>query len=383
MNRRFLTGARVFTGESMLDGAGVLIEDGMILDIADSPGAAETVRLAADALLTPGFIDLQVNGGGGVQFNDTPDEATIRAIVAAHRRSGTTGLLPTFITDHPDKMRAAVEAASACAATRGSGVLGLHLEGPYISLEKRGVHSAEFVRRPAAADIAALCAAAARFPAGGLLVSLAPEIVEDASIARLAAAGIVVAGAHSLADFDRTIAALGAGMRGFTHLFNAMPPIAGRAPGIAGAALADPDSWCGIIADGIHVHPAVLRLALRAKPGKLFLVTDAMAPFGTSLDGFTLYGRPIRRRDGRLTTPDGTLAGADLSLPQAVRNCRDLLGLGLDEALRMASLYPAQFLGRADRLGRIAPGFAADLTLLGPALEVRGTWVDGEWQSAG
>jgi N-acetylglucosamine-6-phosphate deacetylase len=383
--RRFLTGARVFTGQEILDGEGILIEDGAILDIATAPrtGSVETVRLREDALLVPGFIDTQVNGGGGALFNEAPTEAAIRTIVAAHRRFGTTGLLPTLITDTADKMRAAAGAAIKLAGERGSGVLGLHLEGPYLSVERRGVHSAEYVRRPTPADIDELCGWAGQFHGGRLLVSLAPEEVDDEAIRRLAAAGVAVAGAHSAASFARTGAAITAGLTGFTHLFNAMPPIGNREPGIAAAALADPATWCGIIADGIHVHPALLRLALGAKPrGKLFLVTDAMTPFGTDADSFTLYGAQILRRDGRLTTADGTLAGADLDLPTAIRNCVALLGLELEEALRMASLYPAEFLGLADRRGRVAPGYAADLALLGPDLTVLGSWVDGIWQSA-
>jgi len=383
--RRYLTGARVFTGHEMLDGEGVLIENGTILDIGTAPriGSVETVRLREDALLVPGFIDTQVNGGGGALFNEAPTEATIRTIVAAHRRFGTTGLLPTFITDDAEKMRAAAGAAIALTGQRGSGVLGLHLEGPYLSVERRGVHNADFVRRPTPADIDELCGWAGQFHGGRLLVSLAPEMVEDETIRRLAAAGIALAGAHSAANFERTAAAIAAGLSGFTHLFNAMPPIGNREPGIAAAALADPDTWCGIIADGIHVHPALLRLALSAKPrGKLFLVTDAMTPFGTGADSFTLYGARILRGGGRLTTADGTLAGADLDLPMAIRNCVALLGLDLAEALRMASLYPAEFLGLADRRGRVAPGYAADLALLSPDLEVLSSWVDGVWQTA-
>ncbi|MEA2754946.1 MAG: N-acetylglucosamine-6-phosphate deacetylase [Aliidongia sp.] len=378
MTRRFLTGARLFTGREMFDGQGVLIEDGVILDLCRVPsGPVETVQLPEAALLVPGFIDVQVNGGGGVLFNEAPSEATIRTIAAAHRRFGTTGLVPTFITDDAQKMPAAARAAASLAARRGSGVLGLHLEGPFLNPERRGVHSADFIRRPVPADIEALCALAGQFAGGKLLVSLAPEMVEDGAIRRLAAAGIAVSGAHSAASFERTNEAIAAGLSGFTHLFNAMPPLASRAPGIAAAALADPDTWCGIIADGIHVHPALLRLALGLKPGKLFLVTDAMTPFGTDADSFLLYGSRITRRDGRLTTADGVLAGADLDMPTAIRNCLDLLGLDLDEALRMASLYPAQFLGLADHRGRIAPGYIADLTLLGPGLAVLETWVGG------
>lgn len=382
--RRFLTGARLFTGEHMLDGEGVLIEAGRILDLCRAPtGEAEAVQLPEDSLLVPGFIDAQVNGGGGALFNDAPTAATIRTIVAAHRRFGTTGLLPTFITDRAAPMRTALDAAATLAGRRGSGVLGIHLEGPFISVERRGAHSAAFVRPPTPADIELLCAWAAAVPDGRLLLTLAPEEVEDSAIRQLADSGIIVSGGHSAASFERTQAALRLGMTGFTHLFNAMAPIANRAPGLPLAAMTDPDSWCGLIADGIHVHPALLRLALATKPrGKLFLVTDAMTPFGTEAGSFMLYGQEILRRDGRLTLPDGTLAGADLDLPQAIRNCVSLLGLELAEALRMASLYPAQFLGLDHRYGRIAPGYAADLTLLDPAPAVLGTWVDGEWQAS-
>ena len=382
--RRFLTGARLFTGEHMLDGEGVLIEDGTVLDISRTPaGKAETVQLPEDTLLVPGFIDAQVNGGGGVLFNDTPTETTIRMMVAAHRRYGTTGLLPTLVTDRVETMHAALKAASGLAGQRGSGVLGIHLEGPFISIERRGAHSAAFIRRPWPGDIDLLCEWAAAALDARLLLTLAPEEVADSAIRRLADSGVIVSGGHSAASFERTQAALRLGMTGFTHLFNAAAPIANRAPGLPLAAMTDPHSWCGLIVDGIHVHPALLRLALDSKPrGKLFLVTDAMTPFGTDLGSFTLYGQEILRRDGRLTLPDGTLAGADLDLPKAIRNCVSLLGLDLAEALRMASLYPAQFLGLDHRYGRIAPGYAADFTLLDPAPSVLGTWVDGEWQSA-
>jgi N-acetylglucosamine-6-phosphate deacetylase len=309
--------------------------------------------------------------------------AAIETIVAAHRRFGTTGLLPTFITDETEKMHRAAEAASQAARLPGSGVLGLHLEGPFISLERRGVHSAAFVRAPDEADIAFLAGLPSAFPDGKVLLSLAPEVVTDGDIRTLAEAGLVLAGAHSAASCERTRQAIGLGLRGFTHLFNAMPPIANREPGIAGAALVSAETWCGIILDGIHVHPAVLRLALAAKPrGKLLLVTDAMTPLGTDASSFTLYGETIHRRDGRLVTEDGRLAGADLDMAAAVRNAVSLLGLDREEALRMASLYPAEFIGMGDRRGRLAPGYIADLTLLDDGLGVLGTWVGGQWRSA-
>jgi N-acetylglucosamine-6-phosphate deacetylase len=382
--RRFLTGPRIFTGAETLSGLGILIEDGVILDLcASASGTGEITRLAETALLVPGFIDVQVNGGGSVQFNELPTPDALKAIAAVHRRAGTTGFLPTFITDDRVKMAAAIEVAATLAAEPDSGVLGLHLEGPFLNPERRGVHRAEFIRPPDPGEVDALAALASRFPCGKVLMSLAPEVVDDAVIRQLAGAGIIVAAAHSMASIERMRAAIAAGLTGFTHLFNAMPPVVNRDPRIAAAGMTDAETWCGIIADGIHVHPALLRLTLTAKPrGKVFLVTDAMPPLGTTAESFELYGQTILRHEGRLTTEDGTLAGADLDLPAAIRNCLSLLGLELEEALRMASLYPAEFLGLADRRGRIAPGYAADLALLSPQIEVLGTWVDGIWESA-
>ena len=383
--RELLTGARLFTGEMMLDGHSLLIEDGEILDLIprDTAPQARVVALPAGSLVAPGFIDTQVNGGGGALLNDTPTVDAVRTIVAAHRRYGTTGLLPTLITDTADKMHAAATAVAAAMGDRASGVLGLHLEGPFLSLERRGVHSPAFVRLPTPDDLAYLVELPNEFPGGKVLLSLAPEIVSDEDIGALAEAGMLLAGAHSAASYARTTEAIRAGLRGFTHLFNAMPPVANREPGIAGAALLSAETWCGIIVDGIHVHPAALKLALAAKPrGKLMLVTDAMTPLGTDATSFQLYGATIHRRDRKLVTDDGTLAGADLDMAQAVRNCIGLLGLPRDEALRMASLYPAQFLGMSDRRGRLGSGYLADMVLLDQSTHVLGTWVAGEWREA-
>ncbi len=379
--RQFLAGGRVFTGDTILEGHGVLLEDDRIAAVLpeeEAPAGAAHVTLPEHTLLAPGFLDTQVNGGGGVLFNDTPTVEGALAIARAHRRFGTTGLLPTFITDHADGMRRAADAAAEAAASPGSGVVGLHLEGPFLNRERRGVHKAEFVRAPTDADLDFLCALPARFPQGRVLLSLAPEVVADTDIARLAAAGVVVAGAHSAASFDRTGQAIAAGLSGFTHLFNAMPPIQNREPGIALAAMTDPGTACGIIADGIHVHPALLRAALAAKPAdKLFLVTDAMPPTGTDVTSFALYGETIHRRDGRLVTDAGVLAGADIDMAQALRNAIRLLGLPLERALRMASLYPARFLGLERRYGRLSAGTAANLVLLSADLSVLATWVAG------
>ena len=370
-----LAGARLFTGHEMLDGRVLVIDGTTIRDIAaEIPAGARRIDLPADHLLAPGFIDLQVNGGGGVLFNDTPDVATIRAIGAAHRRFGTTGFLPTFISDRADKLPLALAAARAAMAADVPGVLGVHVEGPFISTAKRGVHAAAVLRALSEAEFELLAA-----PQGGTtLLTVAPEIVPPPMIARLAAAGVRVFLGHSDADEATVRAALAAGACGFTHLYNAMSALGSRAPGMVGAALADRRSWCGLIVDGHHVHPTSLKVALAAKPrGKCLLVTDAMPPVGAADPAFVLYGETLTVKDGRVVTADGTLAGAALDMAAALRNTVAMLDVPLDEALRMASAYPADALAQGNRLGRLLPGYRADIVALGPDLAVRRSWIGG------
>ncbi len=374
--RTILENARVFDGARILSGASVALEGGRIAAM----GAGLAVRpgdLAVDLggrLLAPGFVDVQVNGGGGVLFNSRPDVAGIRAIAAAHRRFGTTALLPTLISDAWPAMERAVAAVRAAIAEGVPGVRGIHVEGPYLNPDRRGVHPAGALRGPDAGALALLSGAGL----GRVVVTVAPERVSADFIRALAGAGVRVCAGHTAADFETVAAALAAGISGFTHLFNAMPPIAGRAPGPVGAALLDEASWCGVIADGHHLHAACLRLAIRAKPpGKVMLVTDAMPTVGAGTRTFELMGETVRAEGGRLTTADGTLAGSDLDMAGAVRNAMRDGGVALEEALRMASLYPAAFLGLDDRIGRIAPGFDADLVLLDEALRATATWIGG------
>jgi N-acetylglucosamine-6-phosphate deacetylase len=370
---RVIAAERLFTGEAMLDEHAVLIEDGRVVDIvpADSVTAE---RLPDDIILAPGFIDVQVNGGGGVLFNDTPDLPTLRRIVQAHRRFGTTALLPTLITDTPEKLHAACATVAAALASGEPGVAGLHLEGPFISPAKRGVHRAEFIRKMTQADITYLCTQTPR----PLLLTLAPELVSTITIRRLADAGIRVSVGHTDATHMQTREAVLAGAHGFTHLYNAMRSPLAREPGPVGAALDHSRTYAGIIADGHHVHPANLRIALRAlTPQRTMLVTDAMASIGTALSSFMLQGERIDVADGRLTNADGTLAGAHLDMASAVRNAAAMLGAGLRGALRMASATPADFLGIGETRGRLLPGRMADMVALTDNVDICGVWVAG------
>ena len=365
----------VFDGTTMHRDCAVVIEGSEILALTprrELSGAEPVRHLPDGAWLAPGFIDAQVNGGGDVLFNDDPTPEGIAAIAAAHRRFGTTALLPTLITDSTDKMRAA-RAAVEMALGSMPGVLGMHFEGPFLSPERAGVHDPARMRPPEPSDVNVLTSQQGSVT----LVTLAPERVPPGFIARLVGAGTRVALGHSMASYAETRAALAEGLTGFTHLFNAMRPLASREPGPIAAALETPGAFYGLIVDGEHVAPAMLRLALRGL-GQAMLVTDAMPPVGGSRSEFMLCGKPITARDGRCVSADGTLAGAALDMASAVRNAVRLLDLPLSAALRLASTAPAAFLGVADRLGHLAPGYRADLVALDPVeIRVSTTWVAG------
>jgi len=384
MSRRVFVGARLYTGDAVLDGHALVVEGGRIdavVPAGRAPQGAFVERLPEGSALAPGFVDVQVNGAGGVLFNEAPTSAGAQAIAAALRPRGTTSILPTFITDDRATMRRACAGALEALSVAGSGIAGLHLEGPFLGPARAGVHDPLHLRAPDAADLDELVAlsAALRAQGGRLLLTIAPERVDDGALVRLREAGVVLAAGHTAASFERTEEALRAGVRGFTHLFNAMPPIVNRDPGPALAALISRDAWCSVIVDGHHVHPALLRLAAsRKRPGGLFLVSDAMPCVGTGDTSFSLYGKTVHRKGGTLVTDDGTLAGADLDLAEAVRQVVALMGLPLDEALRMASLYPAAALGLDHDRGRLAPGHRADLALLLADGSVGGAWIAGE-----
>jgi N-acetylglucosamine-6-phosphate deacetylase len=372
-----LTNCEVFTGAETLRSHAVLVEGRDVVGVAAAdavPGGAEVVDLGG-MKLAPGFVDVQVNGGGGAQLTETPTADAIDAIEAAHRRFGTTYFLATSVTAPLETTARARNALDEYRRRGGRGAVGIHFEGPLLSPEKAGAHDVSLFAEAPSEGLLELY-----LRGGPTLVTLAPEVVPLQLIRELDAAGVVVAAGHSTARPETIFGAVRAGVRLGTHVFNAMGGLSSRDPGTVGALLASDECWCSFICDGWHVDFTVLKTAFRAKPpGKAILVTDAVAPAGSDVREFTLGGtRIVVDEQGRCVTPDGRLAGANLDMATAVRNAVRHVGVPLDEALRMASLYPAQLLGLDGALGRIAPGCRASLVVLDDALAVRGVVFEGE-----
>ena len=375
--RTALANGRILTADGIVTGHVLLLAGGRIealVDPSDPRCRDARVEDLGGQRLVPGFVDIQVNGGGGVSFNDDPGPDSIGAIGAAHRQFGTTGFLPTIISDDVGTIGRAIEAVQASIDQMLPGVLGIHIEGPFLNRARRGVHDARHLRSLGADLVPLLCS----LRGGRTLLTLAPEMTTPDVIGQLVDAGIIVAAGHSNATFAEMEVAIARGLRGFTHLFNAMSPLTPREPGVVGAALYDESTWCGIIVDGHHVDPVSLKIALRCKRHDRFvLVTDAMPTVGSAATSFVLQGRTIHVVDGVCRDEHGTLAGTSLDMATAVRNAIALLGVDFAGAVRMASEYPAEFLGLGHELGRIAAGYRANLALLDDELQVRRTWIDG------
>lgn len=373
-----LINARVLTDAGFEDNLAVRLEGPLISYVgpaeAAPPADVEQIDLGGKLLL-PGFIDTQVNGGGGVLFNGEPTVEAIAEIGRVHRRFGTTAFLPTLVSDDLSVVSDAIAATREAIAAGVPGVLGLHIEGPFLNEARKGVHDARKIRKLDEAAVKLLTT-----PTGGkTLLTLAPEMTTPRMIRELTEAGVIVSAGHSNATYAEVREALAAGLTGFTHLFNAMSQMTVREPGVVGAALEDANSWCSLIVDGHHVDPVVLRLALRAKrKDRFILVTDAMPSVGSNEKTFSLLGRRITAQDGICVDEDGTLAGSDIDMATAVRNAVRLLHVGIADAACMATRYPAEFLGLSDKLGIIAQGYRANLVSVDDELTVLGTWLEGE-----
>ena len=373
-------GCPIFDGKTLHhDKALVLSADKVqsLVEIAALNGI-ERHCVGKEGYLVPGYVDLQVNGGGGIQFNDAPTLESIRQICATHLQLGSTSILVTLITASPELTAMAIKAAVSAQAEKVPGFLGLHLEGPHLARARKGAHNGKQIRPMQASDVDQLLIAKQHLD--HLLITVAPESVTAAQIAQLSDAGIVVSIGHSDAGFDQANAAVEAGATCVTHLFNAMSPMNHREPGVVGAALSNGRLHAGLIADGHHVHREVIRFASAAKtgPGHLFLVSDAMAPIGTDQTAFRLDGREIIRSHGRLTLADNTLAGADIDLAAAVRLVASIDEIGFEKAIQMATVHPVNALMSGKKIGKLRPGCGADFLKLDQQLNVQSIWYQGE-----
>lgn len=369
---------QLFDGQQFLKRVLISVEAERITAISSDISSVPAEAKLLSGVLVPGFVDIQVNGGGGVQFNEAPTVATLRKIALAHLALGTTALLPTLITDSYEVMQQGADAIAAYRAEYGEGsIVGVHFEGPHLSLAKKGMHSAGCIRPLTAQERAVFC----RKDLGQVLLTVAPETVATADIAELSAAGVIISLGHSNATAEQCLAAFAAGARSATHLYNAMSQLTGRSPGLVGAALDSEQVYCGLIVDHHHVHPLNSRLAIKVKgEQRLMLITDAMAPVGSDIDHFFYQGVKVYRQQNRLTLDDGTIAGSVLSMIEAVQNTHRDLGFSLAQSLNMASLTPAAFLHLADQFGQLKPGCLANMLLLNDALAIEQCWLRGEPQ---
>lgn len=372
-NKRFHA-KRLFDGQAFLDDQVLTIVDGQIMAIDQDISNSD---VTVNGLVAPGYIDLQVNGGGGALFNDSPSVENLKIIMSAHAKFGTTAMMPTLITDKVEVMQQAAEAIAQAIDEAVPGIIGIHFEGPHLSVEKKGTHCADYIRPISDAEWKIL----SRQDIGQIIVTLAPETVSTEDVNRMVKLGVKVCLGHTNADYQTAQQAIDAGASGFTHLFNAMSPLQGREPGVVGAALLNNHTSCGLIVDGFHVDYASCKLAIQAKPqGKVFLVTDAMPPVGTDQTQFALYDRTVYVDNGKLTSTTGELAGSSLDMASAVKNTHQKLGIELSESLRMASLYPAQYLYQNQTImrGELTPRKQADMVVLNDDLSVKETWISGE-----
>ncbi|WDF74792.1 N-acetylglucosamine-6-phosphate deacetylase [Novosphingobium sp. KACC 22771] len=379
MNTVDVLNGRALVAGQWLSSVRLTLDGGRIVSVGDAGHADQVIDLQGGYLL-PGFVDTQVNGGGGVLFNDCPTADGVAAIAAAHARFGTTALLPTLISDSVEAVAAALDAVDDAIAQGVPGIVGVHIEGPFINPARKGIHSEARLRRLDDAAMALL----SRPRRGVVMLTIAPELAAPEQIVALARAGVIISAGHTDATYEEAIAGFDHGVRGVTHLYNAMTPLQHRAPGMVGAAFDRDDVYCGLIVDGVHVATPAVRLACRVKgPDRLMLVTDAMPGVGNGGQPFMLDGRPIYVRDGMCTDAAGTLAGSGLDMATALRNTITMTGLPMEQVSQMASATPAAFLGLEGRIGRIAPGMAADFVVLGADLRVAQTWIGGACRFVG
>lgn len=373
-----LTNCTIYTTLSILTNHAVIIENDKIKSIkpiSELNADIKTVDLNK-ANLCPGFIDLQINGCGGVMFNEKISEKTLKIMQASNLKSGCTSYLPTLITSSDEDMQTALKVTRNFINKTANEVLGLHLEGPFLSLEKKGIHRPEFIRKPDLKMVDLICTNADLVTK----VTLAPENSPVDVIKQLSDAGIVVSIGHSNATYTQAKAAIDNGATFATHLFNAMSPMTGREPGMVGA-IYDNDIYAGIIVDGFHVAYPNVRISKKIMGEKLILVTDATAPAGANIDQFDFVGTTVYYKEGKCLGKDGTLGGSAVTMIESIEQCVKFVGIKLEEAIRMATLYPAKAIAVENKLGSIEAGKIANLAIFSNDYKVVATVVNGNYKS--
>lgn len=364
--------------DGLRSGMALIVENGDIGDVVpvDQIGDDLPVVDLGGHRLIPGLVDLQVNGGNGVLFNDDPSVASLRRIAEAHWQYGTTALLPTLISDDLEKVKVAIKAVGDAIAAGVPGIVGIHIEGPFLNIDRSGIHDRMKIRPFDREGLEAISAVAG----GRTLITVAPECLRREDIQELLDRDILICAGHTNATYAQLAEAFDAGVSGVTHLFNAMSQLTNREPGAVGAALNNPDSWCCLIVDGKHVHPATLQIALKAKGGheRLILVTDAMPTVGLENKTFQLFGEDVAVVDGVCQDRFGTLAGSDIDMAQSVLNAQNLMGTTFAQAVEMGSANPARFLGMQDRFGTLTAGKKANMVRLDESGRVHTTWIEGQ-----
>ena len=374
--KQALLGSQIFCGERFYDDHALLVEGKSIVDIVDKNNTPDNFnKIELDqGILAPGFIDLQVNGGGGVLFNNSPNKESLNTIIKAHQFFGTTSVMPTVISD-------SLEVLEQCITTvteeikNNSSLLGIHIEGPFFNTKYRGVHQKQYIST-INSDYLNLFESLKGFP---VMLTLAPECISSQQLKHLTSLGIKTLAGHSDATYDELDDAIKNGLDGFTHLFNAMGQISAREPGVVGSALHFENTFASIIVDLHHVHPSLIQLAYQLKPkGKLFFISDSMATINHGKPSFELYDEVVNESDGRLVNSEGKLAGSSITQIDAVKNAYQKCNIPLNQALAMASRYPAEYLGIENHLGSLKPGYRADLVHFDSNFKVHNTWVSGK-----
>ena len=374
--KQALLGSQIFCGERFYDDHALLVEGKSIVDIVDKNNTPDNFnKIELDqGILAPGFIDLQVNGGGGVLFNNSPNKESLNTIIKAHQYFGTTSIMPTVISDSLEVLEQCIKTVTE-EIKNNSSLLGIHIEGPFFNTKYRGVHQKQYISA-INSDYLNLFESLKGFP---VMLTLAPECISSQQLKHLTSLGIKTLAGHSDATYDELDDAIKNGLDGFTHLFNAMGQISAREPGVVGSALHFENTFASIIVDLHHVHPSLIQLAYQLKPtGKLFFISDSMATINHGKPSFELYDEVVNESDGRLVNSEGKLAGSSITQIDAVKNAYQKCNIPLNQALAMASRYPAEYLGIENHLGSLKPGYRADLVHFDSNFKVHNVWVSGK-----